>query len=70
MKQAGKQRVLSIVAFIAGVLLLISPASGIAARPGFLLGLPAGMIYVFGIWLIIIALLFVSGQKTGKEKEA
>ncbi|MCH8557387.1 MAG: hypothetical protein LAT84_06195 [Balneolia bacterium] len=70
MKKAGKQRVLSIVAFITGIILLLSPASGIAARPGYLLGLPSGMIYIFAVWLFIIALLFVSGQKTAKEKEA
>lgn len=68
MKKTGTKHVLSVVALVAGVLLLLSPVSGLADRPGLFTGLPFSMVFVFTVWMLIILFLFVSGRKTEQKR--
>ncbi len=68
MDKDKRSRVLSIIAFIAGVLLLLSPISGIADRPDLTGGLPFSLLFVFLAWLFVILVIFAARTKPASKK--
>ncbi|HMQ92001.1 MAG TPA: hypothetical protein PKA33_10185 [Amaricoccus sp.] len=50
-----RRRDVALVLPLLGVVLLASPFANVVAHAGHLAGIPVGVLYVFGVWLALIA---------------
>lgn len=57
----AKSREAAALLLCAGIVLLLPPLALIFAKPGYLLGIPLPVFYVFGIWIaLVIAAVAIS----------
>jgi hypothetical protein len=65
-----RRREVLAVAFVLAGALLVWPLLSIANRPVLVLGVPALVAYLFGIWAAIVAVLAWSALRSGGEDTA
>lgn len=53
--------------FVLLTALLVWPLLSIANRPALLAGMPALVVYLFAVWVAIIAILLVAARRAGDD---
>jgi hypothetical protein len=64
---AGRAKDLLAVCFVLFTALLVWPLLTIANRPVLILGVPALVLYLFGVWAVIVAVLAWAARRAGAE---
>jgi hypothetical protein len=67
---AGRAKDLLAACFVLFTALLVWPLLSIANRPVLVLGVPALVLYLFGVWAVIVAVLAWAARRAGAEDGA
>jgi hypothetical protein len=67
---AGRARDLLAACFVLCAALLVWPLLSIADRPGLVLGVPVLVVYLFGVWAVIVAVLAWAARRPDGEDGA
>lgn len=67
---AARAKDLLAACFILFTLLLVWPVLSIANRPVLILGVPALVLYLFGVWGVVVAVLAWAARRRGAEDGA
>jgi hypothetical protein len=67
---AGRAKDLLAACFVLFAALLVWPLLTIANRPVFVLGVPALVLYLFGVWVAVVGVLAWAARQAGAEDGA
>ena len=67
---AGRAKDILAACFVLFTILLVWPLLSIANRPVLLAGVPALVLYLFGVWAVIVGVLAWAARRAGPEDGA